>query len=90
MISPFLNQILVNFKKSNNLFFTNNDKKFTYNEAYKRLLSFNNFFKNYKNEKIALFSDKSIDYYVAVLGIFLSEIHGCKFHQIYLQKKLMR
>ena len=72
MISPFLNQILVNFKTSNNFFFTNNDRKFTYDEAYKKLLSFNTFFKKYKNEKIALFSDKSIDYYVAVLGIFLS------------------
>ena len=72
MISPFLNQILVNFKTSNNFFFTNNDRKFTYDEAYKRLLSFNTFFKKYKNEKIAVFSDKSIDYYVAVLGIFLS------------------
>ena len=72
MISSFLNQILTNFKTSKNFFFTNNNTKFTYNEAYKRLLSFNTFFKNYKNEKIAVFSDKSIDYYVAVLGIFLS------------------
>ncbi len=72
MIGSFLNQILTNFKKSNNFFFTNNNTKFTYNEAYKRLSSFNTFFKNYKNEKIAVFSDKSIDYYVAVLGIFLS------------------
>lgn len=72
MISSFLNQILVNFKTSNNYFFTNNDTKLTYKKAYKRLSSFNTFFKKYKNEKIALFSDKSSDYYIAVLAIFLS------------------
>ena len=37
MIGSFLNQILTNFKISKNLFFTNNNAKFTYNEAYKRL-----------------------------------------------------
>tara|TARA_E500000178_G_scaffold356619_1_gene436149 strand:- start:2869 stop:4302 length:1434 start_codon:yes stop_codon:yes gene_type:complete len=72
MIRSFLNQILVNFKTSNNLFFANNDTKFTYKKAYKRLSSFNTFFKKHKKEKIAVFSDKSIDYYIVVLGIFLS------------------
>ena len=40
--------------------------------SFYKTIKFNTFFKKYKNEKIAVFSDKSIDYYVAVLGIFLS------------------
>ena len=86
MISPFLNQILVNFKKSNNLFFTNNDKKFTYNEAYKRLLSFNNSLKIIKMKKLHYFQINQLIIMLLFWVYSFREIHGCKFHQIYLQK----
>ena len=72
MINEFLNKILVNFKTSDNNFFVNNQIKYSYNYAYKKLLILNTFFNKYKKKKIALFSDKSVDYYIVVLGIFLS------------------
>ena len=72
MINEFLNKILVNLKSSDNYFFINNEIKFKYNHAYQKLLSLNTFFNKYKKKRIALFSDKSVDYYIVVLGIFLS------------------
>ena len=72
MIDKFLDKILINLKNSKNYFYLNNDKKFTYKYAYKKLLKLNFFFSGQDKKKIALFSDKSVDYYIAVLGIFLS------------------
>ena len=87
MISPFLNQILVNFKKSNNLFFTNNDKKFTYNESYKRLLSFNNFFKNYKKYN---FQINQLIIMLLFWYIPFGKYMGANFTKFTYKKKLMR
>ncbi len=72
MITGHLKKIIFNLKNSDNIFFVNNKTKFTYGYAYKKLLILNSFFNKYKREKIALFSDKSVDYYITVLGIFLS------------------
>lgn len=72
MIKNFLDKILLNFRSSKNFFFINNCTRLSYKEAYKKLLSLNSFLNRYEYEKIALFSDKSANYYIAVLGIFLS------------------
>ena len=72
MISKFLIKILFNLKNSKNIFFLNNDVKFFYSHAYIKLLKLNYVLSKENKSKIALFSDKSIGYYVSVIGIFLS------------------
>ena len=68
----FIKKIFLNLRKSNNIFYKNNNKEYSYGYAYKKLLNLNTFLTKYKKKRIALFSDKSPDYYIAVLGIFLS------------------
>ena len=72
MISNFLNQIIFNLKNSKNFFLLNNEIKFFYSHAYIKLLKLNYVLSKENKSKIALFSDKSIGYYVSVIGIFLS------------------
>ena len=72
MIGKFLNQIIFNLKNSKNFFLLNNEIKFFYSQAYIKLLKLNYVLSTENKSKIALFSDKSIGYYVSVIGIFLS------------------
>tara|TARA_B100000900_G_C20591482_1_gene721786 strand:+ start:69 stop:1535 length:1467 start_codon:yes stop_codon:yes gene_type:complete len=69
----FLNQILNNFKKSENYFYVNNKIKCKYSEAYIKISKLVEFFNSKKKiKKIIIFSDKSINYYLIVISIIFS------------------
>ena len=68
----FLKKIILNLKKSKNVFFKNNCNKLYYKEAYKEIKKIINFLASKKKNKIVVFSDKSANYYLIVLSIILS------------------
>ena len=72
MLTSFFNQILTNFKCSKKTFFRHDKEIYSYKEIYQDLLKLNNYLYKNRNEKIILFSDKSVGYYISVLAIFLS------------------
>ena len=72
LVKVFLKKILDNFKFSKKIFFKYNEEKYTYNDAFIKIKKINFFLKDYKKEKIAVFSEKSIGYYLSVISIILS------------------
>ena len=72
IVKKFLNKILHNFKTSKKEFFKYGKEKCTYDAAYSEIKKINFFLKDYKKEKIAVFSEKSIGYYLSVISIILS------------------
>ena len=72
IVKVFLKKILDNFKFSKKIFFKYNEEKYTYNDAFIKIKKINFFLKDYKKEKIAVFSEKSIGYYLSVISIILS------------------
>ena len=65
----FINKIFLNFKKSNNIFYKNNRKEQRYKESFEKICKLINFIKSQKTDKVVIFSDKSPNYYLAVISI---------------------
>ncbi len=72
IVKKFLSKILYNFKSSKKEFFKYGKERCTYDDAYSKIKKINFYLKDYKKEKIAVFSDKSVGYYLCVISIILS------------------
>ena len=46
----FIKKIFLNLRKSNNIFYKNNNKEYSYSYAYKKLLNLNTFLTKYKKK----------------------------------------
>jgi len=74
LCEEYYNKIIKNLESNNN-FYSYNKEKFSYKDASKKILIYQNFLlKNIKNKRlnIIVFSDKSFDLYCLVEAIFLS------------------
>ena len=72
LCQKFIEKIFLNFKKSNNIFYKNNQKEQRYNESFEKICKLINFIKSQNTNKVVIFSDKSPNYYLAVISIIFS------------------
>ncbi len=72
LCQKFINKIFLNFKKSNNIFYKNNQKEERYKESFEKICKLINFIKSQNTDKVVIFSDKSPNYYLAVISIMFT------------------
>ena len=68
LCQKFINRIFLNFKKSN-IFYKNNQEKYSYKETFEKICKLMNFIQSNKTERVVVFSDKSPNYYLTVISI---------------------
>lgn len=71
-INLFFETIVKNLNHSKSNFIINNDFKISYKQVKAKIEKINFFLIKFKREKIAIFSDKSFNYYASVLSILLT------------------
>lgn len=79
LIQEYFSTVLNNFKNSKKDFVINNNKRYSYSQAYADVKKINFYLRNINKKNIAIFSDKSFSYYSAVIAILFS---GNKWIQI--------
>ena len=72
LCQKFINKIFLNFKKSNNIFYKNNQKEQRYKESFEKICKLISFIKSQNTDKVVIFSDKSPNYYLAVISIIFA------------------
>lgn len=84
----FFNKLLDNFKNSDKLFYCYFQEKHTYKNTYIKLKKVNYVLHKSKKKRIAVFSDKSIGYYISVISIILSGKTWIQISNSYPPKKI--
>lgn len=79
LIHKFFTKVLSNLKNSKKNFIINNNKRYSYNQAYADIKKINFYLKNINKQNIVIFSDKSFGYYSSVIAVLFS---GNKWIQI--------
>jgi len=72
LIQNFYKKIIYNLKNNKNIFYKNNETKFTYEYIHQKVKILSSKLKKHKKECILLFSDKSVGYYISVISILFS------------------
>jgi len=79
LIKKFFTKVLSNLKNSKKNLIINNNKRYSYNQAYIDIKKINFYLKNINKQNIIIFSDKSFSYYSSVIAVLFS---GNKWIQI--------
>lgn len=72
LVENFYKKIIYNLKNSKNIFYVNNETKYTYEYIHEKIKILSSKLKQHKKECILLFSDKSIGYYISVISILFT------------------
>ena len=72
LVQNFYKKIIYNLKNNKNIFYKNNETKFTYEYVHQKIKILSSKLKKHKKECILLFSDKSVGYYISVISILFS------------------
>ena len=68
----FFSRVKKNLNESNSNLVVNNNEVLTYKQAKNKITKINFHLRNIKKQKILIFSDKSFNYYPAVLSVLFS------------------
>ena len=73
LVNSFFDTVINNLKYSKSNFIRNNNLTASYNQIYNKIEKINYEIGSLNGEKIAVFSDKSFNYYASVLSVILSK-----------------
>ena len=72
VINNFYTKILSNLRNKNKIFYKYNKKQIKYTDILKKVEKFYSFLENNNIKRIALYCDKTVNYYATVIAILLS------------------